>query len=182
MDGSRYAKRCRIHSPLTMTACPFCTQTFEPSAGSAPVNSVGEDLRNHIREAHPVQDRDLKTTRWQKGAYVRCDEELSRHRLLRQRRQPPAGHGLAQIQPVDGARESEHEGVLITCKCGWRSFSAFGEGDAWHQLRIHFRNDYRLVCPHCELRVEDQDRDHSERALAQHIGIEHADRFPWGYS
>jgi hypothetical protein len=165
------------------TRCPFCAETFPPTPPRAPVAEIGKDYRDHLAAAHPVQLHDLKTTRWHDGSFVRDEPRQSKPRNLRSRMQPRGNHGLLRLEGIGGGPpESDDEWVTVTCKCGWTGLSVRGTKLAWHELRIHFRNDYRLACPHCGWYWEGQDREEAERTIAEHIGTSHPDRFPWGYA
>lgn len=155
--------------------CPFCDRVFAaiPAPG-APANETGREFREHLASAHPVEDHDLRTTRWREGTFVRCDPRNPRVGPLRQRKQARGKHGVEEIVPVGGGA------LLIRCHCGW--FAVGFESElAWCELRVHYRNDYRLACPHCGWYWEDQDREDGEREMALHIGMRHPERFPWGY-
>ena len=164
------------------STCPYCHQAFPAPSPSTPVALIGQDFRDHLSTSHPLQSYDLQTTRWHNGEFVRCEPEQPGTRHPRERRQPRGGHGFARLVRMGGEPESDTEWVVIVCHCGWQSASVFGESLAWHELRVHFRNDCRLTCPYCDWRWEEQERDPAEREMARHIGILHPDRFPWGYT
>lgn len=181
MRSSIPPERMRLRM-LAFYRCPFCGQKFDPPSPDTPVAAIGQDFREHLRVLHPIQDHDLQTSRWDNGVFVRCEPETPSHRVMRQRKQPRGDHAFARLERVFGEAESDTECVVIHCRCGWKSDSLFGESLAWQQLRVHFRNDYRLTCPHCGWRYEDQEREPVERQLARHIGMQHPDQFPWGYA
>ncbi len=172
-----------LSEPSTRDAgCPYCSEVFPPPEKHTPVNEIGQDYRNHLASAHPIQDHDLRTTRWRDGIFIRCEPWQPEPRLLRSRKEPRRNHGLQKIVRIGGGEpESDDEWASVVCRCGWQGLSVKGTALAWHELRVHYRNDYRLVCPHCGWYHEDQDRQEVERMMAQHIGTGHPDHFPWGY-
>ena len=178
--------RVDLELPDTTTAqevrCPYCGRAVPPAKPNTPIGEIGKDFRDHLAAVHPLQLHDLKTTRWQKGNFIRCEPWQPKGRALRSRKEPRGNHGLHKIVSIGGGEpESDDEWVTVICRCGWTGLSVHGTKLAWHELRIHYRNDYRLVCPHCDWYYEDQDSEHAARTMAQHIGTGHPERFPWGH-
>ena len=164
----------RLDPPGLSITCAYCGRVF----------SVRRLYRDHLKEAHPVQNYDLLTTRWRNGAFIRAPlEDINRPpRALRTRRQPRGNHGLDRIVDVGGGPGGGQEVLMVVCHCGWTGMSIHGRNVAMHELELHYRNDFRVICPHCAWRWEGQDREQAERTMAQHIGTAHPDTFPWGYS
>lgn len=162
--------------------CPFCDHVFErPVPPSTPAKDIGRDFRDHLHTEHPVQDRDLKTTRWHDGMFLRCEPEQARGpRLSPSRSNPPPGHGLARLLHLD-ERESDDGPMAVFCTCGFKDVGYTGRRQALAALRWHWARGQRIECPYCGWRWEWDVREDVEREMALHIGMAHATRFPWGY-
>lgn len=163
-----------------MTHCPFCTAIFPPPAPKTSVAEIGKDYRDHLAHAHPARLRDLRTTRWRDGTFIRCEPWQPGPRRLRTRREPRGNHGFESLTRIGGGPpESDDESLVVVCRCGWTGLRVHGRQPAMRDLQVHYRADYRLACPFCGWYWEDQEREHAERQMAQHIGTAHPENFPW---
>lgn len=170
-------------SGLNAYKCPFCVRWFGGKvAADPPVNEIGQDFRDHLRADHPVEDQDLRTTRWQNDRFVRCDPPVERSgpRPVPRRRDPPAGHGLLRLLPLD-VPESDDGPLAIFCECGFQDVATRGRDQAMACLEWHWGRGNRLRCPICDWPWESDVLESVERDMARHLGMSHAERFPWGY-
>ncbi len=163
--------------------CPFCDQIFGgPVPEGTPLAGIGRDFRDHLTTEHPVQEHDLATTRWHDGLLVRCEPAppMRGPRLLPKRKTPPPGHGLLRLIPLD-ERESDQGPFAVFCTCGFRDVAPSDKREAFACLHWHWARSNRLACPFCQWTWESDLREEIEREMARHIGMQHPERFPWGY-
>lgn len=194
----------RFDQPDLTITCPFCGRIFQVRRLYREHLQMDHPVQDHDLQTTRWHNGVFVRCEPYTGPK---DPRLQRRgipgRLLRERRTPRGSHGLERLVRLEGEPDNwtativpsespdplrsrddrqEHTPVLVICRCGWKGMSPSGERGAWHELRVHFRNDYRLECPFCPWRWEDQVRDETERVMAQHIGTAHPDKFPWDYS
>jgi hypothetical protein len=88
--------------------CPFCDMVFiDDRRLGVPISELNQEYRDHMRICHPVQDKDLETTRWRDGAFVRCEPQKPMTRVARTKNSHPPGHGLDKLTHIDGEPESK---------------------------------------------------------------------------